>query len=112
MTRSELVEKLVLQSPGLSKRDMENLINTVFDTMTLALAKHDRIEIRGFGTFVAKKRMARNARNPRTGDQVKVSTKWVPFFTAGKELRDRVNSGGNSMHSPSSVPKLSSWNTK
>ena len=91
MTKSELIDELASQAPDVQRRDIEIIINTIFDTMTLALAKHDRIEIRGFGSFIAKKRKARNARNPRTGDKVSVPQKWVPFFTIGKELRERIN---------------------
>jgi len=91
MTKSELIEEIATQIPNVSRRDIEIIINGIFDSMTEALAKHNRIEIRGLGSFVAKKRAARNARNPRTGASVMVPEKYVPFFTAGKELRERVN---------------------
>lgn len=91
MTKSELIEEMVDKCPDIPKHDIETIINTIFDTMTLSLARHDRIEIRGFGSFVAKARKARAARNPRTGEKVSVPNKWVPFFTAGKELRERIN---------------------
>ncbi|MDA0713461.1 MAG: HU family DNA-binding protein [bacterium] len=75
----------------MSRRDMEIIVNAVFDTMILSLERRERIEIRGFGSFIAKLRGARSARNPRTGEKVTVPMKWVPFFTVGKELRERIN---------------------
>jgi integration host factor subunit beta len=91
VTKSELIEEVARQAPDISRRDIEIIVNTIFDSMTLALARHDRIEIRGFGSFIAKPRRAREARNPRTGEKVHVPPKWVPFFTVGKELRERIN---------------------
>lgn len=91
MTKSELIDELTVQMPEISRRDMEIIVNAVFDTMTLSLAHHDRIEIRGFGSFIAKQRGARVARNPRTGEKVTVPRKFVPFFNVGKELRERIN---------------------
>ena len=91
MTKSELIETISESAPNVSKRDIAIIVDTVFDSMTAALVARDRIEIRGFGSFVAKQRRARNGRNPRTGDQVSVPEKWVPSFTAGKELRERIN---------------------
>ena len=91
MTKSELIDEMVLQTRGVFREDMEIIVNAIFDSMTLSLARHDRIEIRGFGSFVAKERGARAARNPRTGEKVEVSKKKVPFFTLGKELRERIN---------------------
>ncbi len=96
MIKSELINQIVLQWPRLSRRDTEVVINTIFDAMTGALNRHDRIEIRGFGSFVAKKRKAREARNPRTGEHVNVPEKWVPFFTTGKGLRERINKENDS----------------
>lgn len=91
VTKSELIEEVARQAPDISKRDVEIIVNTIFDSMTAALARHDRIEIRGFGSFIAKPRRAREGRNPRTGEKVHVPQKWVPFFTVGKELRKRIN---------------------
>ncbi len=91
MTKSELIEEVARQAPDISKRDIEIVVNTIFDSMTEALVRHDRIEIRGFGSFIAKPRRAREGRNPRTGEKVLVPKKWVPFFTVGKELRERVS---------------------
>ena len=93
MTKSELIEAVAAAAPNFPKRDVEIIVNTMFDTMTFALQRKERIEIRGFGSFVAKERRARDGRNPRTGDKVAVPQKLVPFFTAGKELRERVNTG-------------------
>ncbi len=91
MTKSELIEYVSRKAPNFPKRDVEIIVNTMFDCMTQALRQRERIEIRGFGSFVAKERRARDGRNPRTGEKVSVPHKWVPFFTAGKELRERVN---------------------
>ena len=92
MTKSELVEEVARQVPGMSKRDVEIVVDTIFDALTQALVRRDRIEIRGFGSFIAKKRRAREGRNPRKPEvKVSVPQKHVPFFTCGKELRERVN---------------------
>lgn len=96
MTKSELIEEVSRIKPDLSKRDVETIVNTIFERMTQALVRHDRIEIRGFGSFVAKPRRAREGRNPRTGEKVHVPQKWVPFFTVGKELRERINATAGS----------------
>lgn len=93
MTKSELIEEVARLAPDISKRDVEIIVNTIFDTMTESLSRKERIEIRGFGSFIAKERRAREGRNPRTGEKVFVPRKWVPFFTVGKELRERVNDG-------------------
>lgn len=94
MTKSELIEIVAAKAPNVSKRDISVVVDTVFGSMTNALASKNRIEIRGFGSFVAKQRRARQGRNPRTGENVSVPEKWVPSFVAGKELRERVNNGG------------------
>jgi integration host factor subunit beta len=92
MTKSQLIEEVAKQMPGMSKRDVEIVVETIFTSMTDALVRRDRIEIRGFGSFIAKKRRAREGRNPRKPDvKVSVPQKHVPFFTCGKELRERVN---------------------
>jgi integration host factor subunit beta len=92
MTKSKLIEEVARQMPGMSKRDVEIVVETIFKAMTDALVRRDRIEIRGFGSFIAKKRRAREGRNPRKPDvKVSVPQKHVPFFTCGKELRERVN---------------------
>jgi integration host factor subunit beta len=91
MTKSELIEELARQEPALPKRDVEIIVETLFEHMTVALERKGRVEIRGFGTFVARPRRARDGRNPQTGAKVAVPAKHVPFFTCGKELRERMN---------------------
>lgn len=91
MIRSELVQKLVDENPHLYQRDVERIVNTIFDEIIDAMASGDRVELRGFGAFSVKKRDARVGRNPRTGESVAVAEKHVPFFKAGKLLRDRLN---------------------
>jgi integration host factor subunit beta len=107
MTKSELIEVVAAKAPEISRRDIEIIVNTIFDSMTLALARHDRIEIRGFGSFTAKERRARDARNPRTGESVSVPKKWVPFFTVGKELRERINQDPRPLDGPSTPEPVS-----
>lgn len=91
MTKSELIQLLAERNPHLYLRDIERIIETVFEEMTAALAKGDRVELRGFGAFSVKSREGRTGRNPRTGQSVKVDAKKLPFFKTGKELRDRLN---------------------
>jgi integration host factor subunit beta len=91
MTRSDLVQKLAEKNPHLMQKDVERIVNTIFDEITVALARGDRVELRGFGAFSIKKREARAGRNPRTGQTVSVAEKIVPFFKTGKQLRDRLN---------------------
>ncbi len=91
MIKSELVQKIADQYPELYQRDAENVVNAILDEIVDALAKGDRVEIRGFGAFSVKKRDARLGRNPRTGEHVSVAEKVVPVFKAGKEMRSRLN---------------------
>jgi integration host factor subunit beta len=91
MTRSELVAEIAAANPHLLLRDVELIVHTIFDELTRAMARGERIELRGFGAFTVKKRDARAGRNPRTGESVAVDEKVVPFFKAGKELRERIN---------------------
>lgn len=93
MTKSELIAELAAANPHLLARDAELIVATVFEQIVLALAAGERVELRGFGAFTIKRRNARTGRNPRTGEAVAVDEKFVPFFKAGKELRDRVNRG-------------------
>jgi len=93
MTKSELTADLAAANPHLTGRDVELIVATVFDEITGALARGERVELRGFGAFTVKHRNARTGRNPRTGEAVPVDEKAVPFFKAGKELRERVNKG-------------------
>lgn len=91
MTKSELIASLARDNPHLFQRDVERIVSTIFDHICRALARGDRVELRGFGAFSVKSRSGRIGRNPRTGTAVEVSEKQIPFFKAGKELRDRVN---------------------
>ncbi|MDF3605414.1 integration host factor subunit beta [Paracoccus sp. DMF-8] len=91
MIRSELIQKISEENPHLFQRDVERIVNTVFEEVIGAMARGDRVELRGFGAFSVKKREARTGRNPRTGDAVSVEEKAVPFFKTGKLLRDRLN---------------------
>ena len=91
MIRSELIQIITDQNPHLNQRDVERIVNTVFDEITNAMANGDRVELRGFGAFSVKRRDARLGRNPRTGASVDVEEKHVPFFKTGKLLRDRLN---------------------
>ena len=91
MTKSELILTLAENNPHLYQRDVERIVSTVFDEISTALGRGDRVELRGFGTFSVKVRDARVGRNPRTGEAVRVAKKNVPFFKSGKDLRDRLN---------------------
>ncbi len=93
MIKSELVAKIAAQNPHLYQRDVERIVSTIFEEISAALARGDRVELRGFGAFSVKKRAARIGRNPRTGEAVRVAEKAVPFFKTGKELRERLNAG-------------------
>lgn len=94
MTKSDLIKKLAEANPHLYLRDIERIVSTVFDEVTDALARGDRVELRGFGAFSVRHRGSRTGRNPRTGEEVSVPDKAVPYFKTGKELRERLNDGG------------------
>ena len=91
MTKSELVQRLAERNPHLFQRDVQRIVSKIFDEISAALARGDRVELRGFGIFSVKGREARTGRNPRTGESVDVAGKFVPLFKAGKELRERLN---------------------
>lgn len=91
MTKSELIARLAELNPHLYHRDVERIVTTVFDEIGAALARGQRVELRGFGAFSIKQREARVGRNPRTGESVQVAEKVVPFFKTGKQLRERLN---------------------
>ena len=91
MIRSELIQTIADDNPHLLQRDVERIVNTVFEEITDAMANGERVELRGFGAFSVKQRDARLGRNPRTGEAVSVASKRVPFFKTGKLLRDRLN---------------------
>jgi len=92
--KSELVQAIAAENPHLYQRDVEHIVNAILDSITEALARGDRVELRGFGAFSVKNRPARTGRNPRTGTRVQVDEKFVPFFKTGKEMRERLNQGG------------------
>jgi len=91
LNKSDLIEMLAKKLPSMAGRDVEVIVNTIFDSMTDALRRGDRIEIRGFGSFEVRCRKPRIGRNPKTGSSVNVGERKVPFFEVGKELRERVN---------------------
>ena len=91
MIKSELVQRIASQNPHLYQRDVENIVNAILGEIVTALARGDRVELRGFGAFSVKNRPARAGRNPRTGEHVAVDKKSVPFFKTGKEMRERLN---------------------
>lgn len=93
MTKSELIQKLAEKNPHLFLRDVEKIVDTIFNDITDALVKGDRVELRGFGAFSVKEREPRTGRNPRTGETVQVDAKRLPFFKTGKGLRERLNGG-------------------
>ncbi len=92
MTRSQLIMQLAEQNPHLYHRDVERIVSTIFEEISAALARGERVELRGFGAFSVKQRAARIGRNPRTGEAVQVASKRLPYFKTGKELRERLNS--------------------
>ncbi len=91
MIRSELIQKIADENPHLYQRDVERIVNTIFEEIIGAISGGNRVELRGFGAFSVKSRGARVGRNPRTGESVDVEEKHVPFFKTGKLLRDRLN---------------------
>lgn len=93
MTKSELIQRIAEINPHLYHRDVERIVTTIFDEISEALARGERVELRGFGAFSVKRRDARIGRNPRTGEAVNVAEKHIPFFKTGKLLRERLNSG-------------------
>ncbi|MDX9716793.1 integration host factor subunit beta [Thauera sp. WH-2] len=95
MTKSELIVRLAERFPQLVAKDADYAVKMILDAMTDALARGDRIEIRGFGSFALNYRPPRTGRNPKSGEKVHVPEKYVPHFKAGKELRERVDVGGN-----------------
>jgi integration host factor subunit beta len=90
MIKSELVQRISARNRHLYQRDVENIVNAILNEIVDALARGDRVELRGFGAFSTKTRDARTGRNPRTGESVPVASKAVPVFKTGKELRLRL----------------------
>jgi integration host factor subunit beta len=93
MTKSELIQQLAERNPHLYQRDVERIVTAIFDKITVALSRGDRVELRRFGAFSVKRRDARLGRNPRTGDSMHVEEKHIPFFKTGKRLHERINGG-------------------
>jgi len=93
MIKSELVQRIAERNPHLYLRDVEKIVNAILGEISDALARGDRVELRGFGAFSVKQRNPREGRNPRTGEKVSVDGKVVPFFKTGKEMRERLNGG-------------------
>lgn len=91
MTRSELITRLAAANPHLYQRDVERIVTTIFEEISAALARGDRVELRGFGAFSVKQRGSRVGRNPRTGESVSVTAKHIPYFKTGKQLREKLN---------------------
>ncbi len=91
MTKSELIEKVVQSHGILNIKVSEIVVNTVFDSIEEALVSGDKVEIRGFGSFTIRERLGREARNPKSGEVVRIPSKKTPFFKTGKELKERVN---------------------
>lgn len=93
MTKSELIQHIAEMNPHLYHRDVERIVSTIFEEVSQALARGDRVELRGFGAFSVKQRESRIGRNPRTGEAVEVAEKFIPFFKTGKQMRERLNGG-------------------
>ena len=91
MNKSDLISKITSNNPVFYQKDASKIVNVFFSTLSLALIKSERIELRGFGVFDVKKREARIARNPKNGDMVAVPSKNIPFFRMGKAMKDRIN---------------------
>jgi integration host factor subunit beta len=91
MKKSELVTAVASRLPYVTRKDAEIIVETLFDSMVQALARGDRIDIRGFGSIAAKNRPAREGRNPRSGETVHIPAKRLPHFKVGKELYGRIN---------------------
>lgn len=92
MTKSELIERLASKQPHFMLKDVELAVKLILDQVSDALARNERVEIRGFGSFSLHHRPARVGRNPKTGAAVHIPAKNVPHFKPGKEMRERVNS--------------------
>lgn len=91
MTKSELIDAVASKADNFSRKDVEVIVDTLFENITKSLSRGEKIEIRGFGSFKVKDRSARQGRNPKSGEGISIDSKTVPFFKAGKELRERVN---------------------
>jgi len=103
LIKSQLIQSITDQNPHLYIKDVERIVNTIFSEITKSLADGRRVELRGFGAFSVHKRKERIGRNPRTGDAVNVSEKYIPRFKSGKELRIKLNSANKMDNTLSSV---------
>ena len=92
MTKSEIIAKLANENPHLFQRDVEQIVTTIFDEISNALAQGDRVELRGFGAFSIKERGSRIGRNPRTGESVEVGEKFIPYFKTGNTIARALKS--------------------
>lgn len=88
MTKSELIEQIASDNPGLTKKQVEFIVNGVFQNVKDALNKGDKVEIRGFGSFKIREKNSKTGRNPKTGEKVDVPSKQVPYFKPGKEIKE------------------------
>jgi integration host factor subunit beta len=95
MTKSALVEATARKVKNFSKKDIETIVDIIFNSMTESLRNGDKVEIRGFGSFKVKERRSRKGRNPKTGETINIPFKRVPFFKAGKDLKERVDNKQN-----------------
>jgi integration host factor subunit beta len=93
MTKSELIEAIARRQSHLNAKDVELAVKYLIEVMSNSLSSGERIEIRGFGSFSLHFRPPRIGRNPKTGEAVALSGKYVPHFKPGKDLRERVNEG-------------------
>ncbi len=91
MTKSELIEAVSSEVKSFSKKDVEIIVDSLFQSMSESLSKGEKVEIRGFGSFKIKERDGRQGRNPKSGENIYIEAKRVPFFKAGKEIRERIN---------------------
>lgn len=91
MNKSDLIFKIANINPDLYQKDANKIVNVFFDTLSIAISKSERVELRGFGIFDVKKREARIARNPKNGAVVAVPSKNIPYFRMGKSMKDRLN---------------------
>ena len=103
MTKADLVER-VAREADMTKKDAEQLVEIIFDSITETLNRGEKIELRGFGSFRVRERNSRKGRNPKTGERVEVPAKKIPFFKPSKELKDLVNTGGGHAPAPPAPP--------
>jgi integration host factor subunit beta len=109
LIKSQLIQNITDQNPHLYIKDVERIVNTIFSEITKSLSEGRRVELRGFGAFSVQKRKERIGRNPRTGDAVKVSEKFIPRFKSGKELRIKLNTSNREI---SSIPSNDDTDTE